>query len=183
MERPFCEKKGVENMRLVKSFNHVFSVVKSLYFSFGSISFKFSFVFIGFFLAAEVFMLTMGRSIPLFRFDNPLVRYLVIPYLLAWVMDKKTFDDKKPYSFLRTFLVYLCKRKYTYAGRAVKTREWNLQERVTTIQTLESYDRENVKKTRKKDENNLKKIQTIQRRYEKKMRKAQGKTKKGEIDV
>lgn len=121
-------------MKTVRSFKNVWDVTRSLYFNIGSICFQFSFVFIGFWVAAEAFMFVIGSHLPLPpTFDNPLVRYVVIPCGIAFFMDKKTFDDRRPYHSLRSIVVYAMRPKYTYLGKRVVFRKEHLSYTPTIV--------------------------------------------------
>ncbi len=80
-----------------------------------------------------VIMLFLGKLPPLCYIDNLLFKYGVLPVGVAWFMSKKTFDGKKPYSYLRSVALYLVRPKVTYAGRRVKYRKEKLQDEVTIV--------------------------------------------------
>lgn len=107
-----------------------------MYLNLGQFSFQFSFVFIGTFLTLIVFMLCIGQYLPLPKvYDNPFVRYLVIPGGTAWVMDHKTFDDKRPYKFLISAITYLMRPKQTYRGCRVMHRGERIKQMPTVVYT------------------------------------------------
>ena len=78
-----------------------------------------------------VIMLFLGKLPPLCYIDNLLFKYGVLPVGVAWFMSKKTFDGKKPYSYLSVALLRYV--EVTYAGRRVKYRKEKLQEEVTIV--------------------------------------------------
>lgn len=124
-------------MKIMRSFSNVFNVSRSFYITIGQIVFRLSFVFVGFAAGTFLFMVTVGKVIPLFGFDNPLVRYIVIPFGTACLMDKKTFDDKKPYSFLKTVVLYMCRKKVNCGGKAVKLGKKPVDLKITAVRSEE----------------------------------------------
>ncbi len=122
-------------MKVMKSFTSVWNVSKNLYFNIGTVGFKVSFTFAGFCVLTLIFMMSVGKYIPLFYFDNPLVRYFVIPLLVAYLMDRKTLDDKKPISFLTTQIKYFCRPRITYAGQKVEYKKKKENMQITLVET------------------------------------------------
>ncbi len=65
----------------------------------------------------------MMDGIPPFIFKNSMVmNNIAIPFFLAWFVSKKTFDDKRPYSFLLAWFKYLVKRKTNVRGKTKQLR-------------------------------------------------------------
>lgn len=80
------------------------------------------------------FTVLMFRDLPPLCFtDNFLLLYLVIPIGTAVLMSKKTFDGKKPYSFLKSAVSFLLRPKQTYAGKRVKYRKVRTDEFITAV--------------------------------------------------
>ena len=61
---------------------------------------------------------------------------VVIPVALTWFMSQKTFDGKKPYSFLKSQITYALRPKITYAGKAVKLHKQTLNETITAVRSV-----------------------------------------------
>lgn len=59
-----------------------------------------------------------------------------IPVALTWFMSQKTFDGKKPYSFLKSQITYALRPKITYAGKAVKLHKQTLNETITAVRSV-----------------------------------------------
>ncbi|MFD1452545.1 TcpE family conjugal transfer membrane protein, partial [Oceanobacillus sojae] len=53
----------------------------------------------------------------------------------TWFMSQKTFDGKKPYSFLKSVLTYLFRTKITYAGKPVKLKRVKINENMTAVRS------------------------------------------------
>jgi len=51
-------------------------------------------------------------------------------------MSQKTFDGKKPYSFLNSMLTYAVRPKVTYARKAVKLKKEAFSEIVTAVRSV-----------------------------------------------
>lgn len=50
-------------------------------------------------------------------------------------MCQKTFDGKKPYSFLKSIILYVFRPKITYAGKAVKFKNETINENITVVRS------------------------------------------------
>ena len=61
---------------------------------------------------------------------------IVVPVALTWFMSQKTFDGKKPYSFLKSQITYALRPKITYAGKAVKLHKQILNETITAVRSV-----------------------------------------------
>ena len=70
---------------------------------------------------------------PLCYTDNFLIKYVVIPAGITWFMSKRTFDGKKPYSFLKSALLYMVRPRLTYAGKKVAYKKEKLDETITIV--------------------------------------------------
>ena len=68
--------------------------------------------------------------------EGAFLKYFGIPVALTWFMSQKTFDGKKPYSFLKSQITYAIRPKITYAGKAVKLHKQTLNETITAAQML-----------------------------------------------
>ena len=51
-------------------------------------------------------------------------------------MSQKTFDGKKPYSFLKSQITFALRPKTTYAGKAVKLEKEVFSEPVTVVRSV-----------------------------------------------
>lgn len=60
------------------------------------------------------------NGIPPFVFqDSMLMNHIAIPAVLAWFMGKRSFDGKRPDSFIRSYVKYLIRPKVWSKGRYV----------------------------------------------------------------
>ena len=59
-----------------------------------------------------------------------------IACLLYTSMSQKTFDGKKPYSFLKSQITFALRPKVTYAGKAVKLEKEVFSEPVTAVRSV-----------------------------------------------
>lgn len=106
--------------KIVKGFKHIWNVPRIWYFRFRQLSFGLSFVFIVTALVTVILMLTVGRLLWLPPvIDMWYIRYLVIPGLTAYYMDKRTLQDKRPYSFLFCVFLFALRSKLTYNGERI----------------------------------------------------------------
>ena len=50
-------------------------------------------------------------------------------------MSKKTFDGKKPYSFMRSVIAYAIRPKVTFAGKPVRLKKYRENEDITVVRS------------------------------------------------
>ena len=75
------------------------------------------------------------RKVPPLAFiHNPLI-LSCIPFGVTWFMSKKTFDGKKPYSFLRSVLAYALRPKVTFAGKPVWLKKYRENADITVVRS------------------------------------------------
>lgn len=107
-------------MKEVKTYTNIWKVERTFY-AFNDIRLPrpVSVTFIFWFLAVFFLSLVMD-GIPPFIFDGVLVNNLAIPIFAAWFMNKKTFDGKKPYSFVKSAVSYFFMPKLSVRGKHVE---------------------------------------------------------------
>lgn len=77
---------------------------------------------IGYLVLSFLFIVMFSDTFPLSIINNPLLKYLVIPIGFSWFMSKKTFDGKKPYKFIISFIKYHFRNKLTTKSREINLR-------------------------------------------------------------
>jgi len=65
---------------------------------------------------------------------NPLI-LCCIPFGVTWFMSKKTFDGKKPYSFLRSVIAYALRSKVTFTGKPVRLKKHRENVDITVVRS------------------------------------------------
>ena len=86
-------------------------------------------------LAASGVLVFAFRKVPPLAFiHNPLI-LCCIPFGVTWFMSKKTFDGKKPYSFLKSQITFALRPKVTYAGKAVKLEKERENADITVVRS------------------------------------------------
>lgn len=122
-------------MKTLKSYSSVWKVEKILYgLEDVKLPFPLTFSQAGWLLGSEILIILFFSKIPpLCYSDNFLLKYVAIPAGITWFMSKKTFDGKKPYSFLRSVISYFFRPKLTYAGKRVEFEESRLDENITIV--------------------------------------------------
>ena len=86
-------------------------------------------------LAASGVLVFMLRRVPPLAFiHNPLI-LCCIPFGVTWFMSKKTFDGKKPYSFLRSVIAYALRLKDTVAGKPVRLKKHRENADITVVRS------------------------------------------------
>lgn len=81
-------------------------------------------------------VMILGNLPPLSMIEGAFLKYFGIPVALTWFMSQKTFDGKKPYSFLKSQITYALRPKITYAGKAVKLHKQTLNETITAVRSV-----------------------------------------------
>ena len=54
---------------------------------------------------------------------------------MTWFMSKKTFDGKKPYSFMRSVIAYALRPKVTFAGKPVRLKKHRENADITVVRS------------------------------------------------
>ena len=73
---------------------------------------------------------------PLSMIEGAFLKYFGIPVALTWFMSQKTFDGKKPYSYIKTMVLYALRPKVTYAGKAVNLHKQKFEETITAVRSV-----------------------------------------------
>ena len=117
-------------MKKIKSYTGIWNVEKVLYaINDFNLPFPVTFTQITWFVITEFIIILFGDIPPLSMIEGAFLKYFGIPVALTWFMSQKTFDGKKPYSFLKSQITYALRPKITYAGKAVKLHKQILNER------------------------------------------------------
>ena len=95
-----------------------------------------TFTQITWFVITEFIIILFGDIPPLSMIEGAFLKYFGIPVALTWFMSQKTFDGKKPYSFLKSQITYALRPKITYAGKAVKLHKQILNETITAVRSV-----------------------------------------------
>ena len=95
-----------------------------------------TFTQITWFVITEFIIILFGDIPPLSMIEGAFLEYFGIPVALTWFMSQKTFDGKKPYSFLKSQITYAIRPKITYAGKAVKLHKQILNETITAVRSV-----------------------------------------------
>ena len=101
-----------------------------------NLPFPVTFTQITWFVITEFIIILFGDIPPLSMIEGAFLKYFGIPVALTWFMSQKTFDGKKPYSFLKSQITYALRPKITYAGKAVKLHKQTLNETITAVRSV-----------------------------------------------
>ena len=123
-------------MKKIKSYTGIWNVEKVLY-SINDFNLPFPVTFsqMGWFVITEFLIIFFGDLPPLSMIEGAFLKYFGIPVALTWFMSQKTFDGKKPYSFLKSMIAYAVRPKITYAGKAVKLCRETAGEPITAVRS------------------------------------------------
>ena len=124
-------------MKKIKSYTGIWNVEKVLYaINDFTLPFPVTFTQITWFVITEFAVILLGDLPPLSLIEGAFLKYFGFPVALTWFMSQKTFDGKKPYSFLKSMLTYAVRPKVTYAGKAVKLEKEIFSEPVTAVRSV-----------------------------------------------
>ena len=120
-------------MKKLRSYSSVWKVEQVIY-SFGDAKLPTPVTVIQLlWLAASGVLVFAFRKVPPLAFvHNPLI-LCGIPFGVMWFMSKKTFDGKKPYSFMRSVIAYVLRPKVTFAGKAVRLKKYRENAEITAV--------------------------------------------------
>ena len=123
-------------MKKVKSYTGIWNVEKVLY-SINDFNLPFPITFsqMAWFVLTEFVIILFADLPPLNMIEGAFLKYFVIPVALTWFMSQKTFDGKKPYSYLKSMTAYALRPKVTYAGKAVKLHSQKFNETITAVRS------------------------------------------------
>ena len=94
-------------MKKIKSYTGIWNVEKVLYaINDFNLPFPVTFTQITWFVITEFLIILFGDIPPLSMIEGAFLKYFGIPVALTWFMSQKTFDGKKPYSFLKSQITY-----------------------------------------------------------------------------
>lgn len=123
-------------MKKIRSYTSIWSVEKVLY-SINDLTLPFpiSFTQMTWFVLALFLMILLGDVFPLSLMDGVFLKYLGIPFACTWFMSQKTFDGKRPYSFLKTMMTYTFRPKRTFAGKPIKLSQRRFTAPITIVRS------------------------------------------------
>ena len=130
-------RKRCNDVKKIRSYSSIWSVEKVIYaINDMRLPFPITFSQMAWFVACEFAVLALGGLPPLSMIDGALLKYFGIPVGVTWFMSQKTFDGKKPYSFLKSQVTFALRPKVTYAGKAVKLEKEVFSEPVTAVRSV-----------------------------------------------
>lgn len=88
------------------------------------------------FVLTEFIIILFADVPPLSMIEGAFLKYFGIPVALTWFMSQKTFDGKKPYSYIKTMVLYALRPKVTYAGKAVNLHKQKFEETITAVRSV-----------------------------------------------
>lgn len=127
----------IDYMKKIRSYTSIWSVEKVLYsINDFRLPFPITFTQMTWFVVSLFAVMILGNLPPLSMIEGAFLKYFGIPVALTWFMSQKTFDGKKPYSFLKSQITYALRPKITYAGKAVKLHKQTLNETITAVRSV-----------------------------------------------
>ena len=123
-------------MKKIKSYTGIWNVEKVLYsINDFNLPFPITFTQMAWFVMTEFIIILSADLPPLNMIEGAFLKYLGIPVALTWFVSQKTFDGKKPYSFLKSMILYTLRPKVSYAGKAVKLHKQSQNQNITAVRS------------------------------------------------
>lgn len=123
-------------MKKIRSYTSIWSVEKIIYaINDLQLPFPITFTQITWFIISTFFIIIFSNIPPLSFIQGAFLKYLGIPVAFTWFMSQKTFDGKKPYSFLKAILLYLTRPKLTYALKIVTLKKEKIDQSITIVRS------------------------------------------------
>lgn len=123
-------------MKKIRSYTSIWSVEKVLYsINDFKLPFPITFTQMTWFVLSLFVVMLLGDVPPLSMINGAFLKYFGIPVTITWFMCQKTFDGKKPYGFLKSFIAYLMRPKVTYAGKSVRLNNQKMNEAITVVRS------------------------------------------------
>lgn len=121
-------------MKKIRSFTSIWSVEKIIYaISDIDLPFPVTMSQMGWFVITLLVMIFLGDKPPLSFISSSLIKYAAIPIAVAYFMNAKSFDGKKPLSYFRSVFTYISRPRLTNGGKAVKLEKQNINVGVTIV--------------------------------------------------
>lgn len=121
-------------MKKVRSYTSIWSVEKVIYaINDLKLPFPVTFTQMTWFILTLFFMILFADFPPFSFIEGALLKYLGIPVGVTWFMSQKSFDGKRPISFLKSMIAYAIRPKITYAGKLVKAKEVDMKDQYTYV--------------------------------------------------
>lgn len=123
-------------MKKIRSYTSIWSVEKVLYsINDFKLPFPITFTQMTWFVLSLFVVMLLGNIPPLSMINGAFLKYFGIPMGITWFMCQKTFDGKKPYGFLKSFIAYIIRPKVIYAGKTVKLHNQRMNEAITIVRS------------------------------------------------
>ena len=124
-------------MKKIRSYTSIWNVEKVLYaINDVNLPFPVTCTQITWFVLTEFIIILFADVPPLSMIECAFLKYFGIPVALTWFMSQKTFDGKKPYSYIKTMVLYALRPKVTYAGKAVNLHKQKFEETITAVRSV-----------------------------------------------
>ena len=123
-------------MKKIRSYSSIWSVEKVIYaINDMRLPFPVTFSQMAWFVSSSLVIWILGDLPPLSMIDGALLKYFGIPVGLTWFMNQRTWDGKKPFSFVQSYLAYLLRPKQTFACKTVRWKRQRVNPEITTVRS------------------------------------------------
>lgn len=91
------------------------------------------------FVGSFMVVLMFGKVFPLSLIDNMLMKNIILPIFITWFMSAKSFDGKRPYSYVRSMFGYCIRPKEKFCGKRIKYRKVKHNDAFTAVRSDKIY--------------------------------------------
>ena len=124
------------DVKKIRSYSSIWSVEKVIYaINDMRLPFPITFSQMAWFVASELAVLALGELPPLSMIDGALLKFFGIPVGITWFMSQKTWDGKKPFSFVKSYTAYLLRPKQIFAGKPIKLKRVRTEPEITAVRS------------------------------------------------
>jgi len=67
-----------------------------------------------YFFIFALLMLFIGRLLPFLSIIPPILKYVLVPYIISKYMRQKKLDGKKPWKYAFDYIIYMCTKDNIY---------------------------------------------------------------------
>ena len=125
-------------MKKIRSYTSIWNVEKVLYaINDVNLPFPVTFTQITWFVLAEFIIILFADVPPLSMIEGAFFKNISgFPLPLHGLCHRKPLTGKKPYSYIKTMVLYALRPKVTYAGKAVNLHKQKFEEFITAVRSV-----------------------------------------------
>lgn len=128
-------------MKSIKTYTSIWNVDKVLYAIYDvPLPFPMTYSQIAWLVSTFILSIVLSNVFPFSLIENVLLKNIALPIGITWLASQKTFDDKKPQNYLLSFVKFHLRGRTTARNKAVKLKNYMLNESITIVRRLNDDD-------------------------------------------